>query len=219
MITPPEIEDYCLSHSSKDADLFRELSDKTKAYAPQVSQMQVGALEGGFLSMITKALQAKRVLEFGTFTGCSSLHFALSLPSDGLVTTLDRDPKAVAIAQAFWKKAGVDSKVESKVGDARNTARALADEIKSGVRLPYDISFIDADKAGYDEYFELSLAMLRPDGLIIVDNVLWSGAVLDPKEDSDRAIHALNVKLKSDPRVEVLMLPIRDGITIARKKP
>jgi predicted O-methyltransferase YrrM len=218
MITPEVIEEYCILHSSKEARIFEELSKATLTHFPKVAHMQVGPLEGSFLSLITKMMKAQTVLEFGTFTGYSSLCFAGALPKDGKVTTLDRDPKATSIAQDFWEKAQALDKIELILGDAKISLKTLAIEITEGKRPRYDLAFIDADKSGYSPYFESCFHLVRPGGLILIDNVLWSGSVLDPKDPSDHTIHAFNEKLKNDSRVQVLMLPVRDGITMAMIK-
>jgi len=212
MITPEPIEKYCKDHSTPCNEIFSRLDAETQSFAPKAHHMQVGPLEGAFFRMIIKSMGARRVLEFGTFTGCSSLHFALALPRDGLVTTLDRDSGAVSLAKKYWEEAGVASKVESLVGDGKITGHQIAAEIGEGRRAPYDVAFIDADKASYPEYMELAIRCLRPGGSILVDNVLWSGRVLQPKEASDQVIHAFNQRYSEDRRVESVLLPIRDGI-------
>ena len=217
-ITPQPIHDYCVDHSSVVPAIFQEIAEVTKARFPQVAQMQVGPLEGNFLSLLTKLTRAKAVLEFGTFTGHSSTAFALALPVDGKITTLDRDPSATGFAKEFWAKAGVANKVELILGDAKISVKKLEEEVKSGVRPEFDLAFIDADKAGYPFYFESCLALIKKGGGILVDNVLWSGYVLNPEDDSDRTIASFNDLIKKDPRIELVMLPIRDGITLAIKK-
>ncbi|MBU6153979.1 MAG: O-methyltransferase [Bdellovibrionales bacterium] len=216
MITPKEIEQYCENHSTGQHEIFRELEIATAEFAPKVSHMQVGNLEGKFLSFFAAASGVKRILEFGTFTGCSSLHFALAIPEDGIITTLDRDPSAVGIAKTFWDKAGMTQKIESLVGDAVGSSLKIEGEIRSGIRAPYDLAFIDADKVGYPIYFERALSCVKKGGWILVDNVLWSGRVLNPKEANDHAIHQFNESRKADPRVETLLLPLRDGLTLCR---
>jgi caffeoyl-CoA O-methyltransferase len=218
LITSTEIEKYCIDHSSNEDSIFSELALKTTEYAPQVSHMQVGSLEGGLLRMFVRMMNAKRVLEFGTFTGCSSLHFLLAMPKGGAITTLDRDARAVAIAQEFWKKAQVIDRVESFVQDAKKSAAQLVDEVNQGARQLYDLAFIDADKGSYESYFESSLKLVRPGGWILVDNLLWGGAVLDPREKSDQIIHSFNEARKRDSRIESLLLPIRDGIAVYQIK-
>jgi len=216
MITSREIEVYCEMHSSPLPEVFKALESATTEFAPKASHMQVGNLEGRFLSFFASASGVRRVLEFGTFTGCSSLHFALAIPDDGRITTLDRDPSAVSLAKKFWERAGVSQKIESLVGDAVKSSQKIEDEIRSGIRAPYDLAFIDADKASYSLYFERALSCVKKGGWILVDNVLWSGRVLSPKESSDHAIHQFNESCKSDPRVETLLLPLRDGLTLCR---
>lgn len=215
MITPVPIENYCVEHSSPLSPLFDELKSVTQAHAPQAAHMQVGPLEGNFLSIVTKLLKANRVLEFGTFTGHSSLCFALALPESGKVTTLDRDPKATAIAAQFWAKFKVDHKIELILGNAQSSIQNLEAEITNQSRPLYDLAFIDADKGGYLAYFESCLKLVKRSGAILIDNVLWDGAVLNPKAPSDHSLHAFNEKLKNDPRIELVMLPVRDGITLA----
>lgn len=207
-LSPPEIEKYCIEHSRAFAPVYSRLREETFAslHAPQ---MQVGFLEGNFLKMLLKLCGAKRVLEFGTFSGFSALCFAESLPDDGRVVTCDIDPRATGIAKKFWAEAGLSGKIELRLGPALETLKNLEG--------PFDLVFIDADKANYWNYFEGSLPLLRTGGLFVIDNVLWSGRVLAPKEKSDHEIHAFNERLKADKRVETLMLPIRDGITLARK--
>lgn len=213
MITPKPIAEYCVAHSTEVSGIFSRLNEETRAFAPSAHQMQVGSLEGAFFRMIVNCCNVRRILEFGTFTGCSSLHFALVLPQGGLVTTLDRDPRATAIANRFWEEAGVRSKIESIIEDAKISGRRVAEEVEQGRRAKYDLAFIDADKGGYEEYMEFALRSVRPGGLILVDNVLWGGGVLEPREASDRVIHEFNEKYSRDPRLELAMLPIRDGIS------
>jgi predicted O-methyltransferase YrrM len=168
------------------------------------------------LSLLTRLSGATRILEFGTFTGCSSLHFLNALPDTGRLTTLDIDEQAVAVARKFWSRHGWENKVESLVQDAHASVSMLIDEVDSGKRPLYDMAFIDADKASYEDYFRASMRLVKKGGLIIVDNTLWSGDVLNPKEKSAKAIHAFNEARKNDSRVESLMLPVRDGVSLFR---
>ncbi len=216
-ITPENIHQYCKDHSTPPSDELIALVPATQAHAPKVAHMQVGHLEGSFLALLTKLIGAKNTLEFGTFTGYSSLAVAEALPKNGRVTTLDRDPKATALAKEFWKKSIHGDKIELILGDARETVKKLELQILSGERPEYDLSFIDADKSGYEYYFEASLKLVRKGGAILVDNVLWSGRVLNPEDSSDHTIHQFNEKIKTDKRVEKIMLPLRDGITMMIK--
>jgi caffeoyl-CoA O-methyltransferase len=217
IITPEPIHEYCKKHSTVPSSSLQNLITVTLEYAPQVAHMQVGNLEGNFLSIILKLMNAKTVVEFGTFTGYSALAMAEALPDDGKVTTLDRDPRATAIALEHWNNSNQKEKIELLLGDAKNSAQKLEDEINSGKRNLFDLAFIDADKSGYESYFESSLKLVRKGGAIIVDNVLWYGGVLNPQDNSDRKIHAFNEKIASDSRVQKVMLPIRDGITLMIK--
>ena len=216
-ITPEPIHEYCKKHSSLPSTDLLSLIPATLQLAPQAAHMQVGNLEGTFLSILLRLMNAKTVLEFGTFTGYSALAMAEALPEDGKVTTLDRDPKATSIAQTHWDLSPQKEKIELILGDAHLSCPKIEEEIKSGVRPLFDLAFIDADKAGYDFYFEAALKMVRTGGAILVDNVLWSGAVLNPTEKSDHTIDRFNKKVAADTRVLKVMLPIRDGITVMVK--
>lgn len=216
-ITPEPIHDYCKKHSTQPSENLANLIPATQQFAPHVAHMQVGNIEGNFLAVLLKIMGAKRVVEFGTFTGYSALAMAEALPEDGKVFTLDRDPKATSLAQAHWSKSLHGSKIELLLGDARVNSQELLAKVQSKNLPEFDLAFIDADKSGYETYFEASLTLVRKGGAIIVDNVLWSGAVLNPQDNSDRTIHAFNEKVATDPRVMKVMLPIRDGITVMVK--
>lgn len=208
-ITPKEIEDYCRAHSTPMPPIFDRMREATLAELP-LPQMQVGALEGRFLSLLAGLIGAKRVLEFGTFSGYSALALAEALPEDGELITCDIDPKLPAFTSRFWAMSPHGKKIRLELGPAAETLRRL--------RGPFDLVFIDADKPGYRAYWDGSLGLLRPGGLVVVDNVLWSGSVLEPKEVSDHHIHDFNEYAKSDGRVEMVMLPVRDGMLLARKR-
>jgi caffeoyl-CoA O-methyltransferase len=216
-ITPEPIHEYCKDHSSKPSEELISLIPATQAHAPQVAQMQVGHLEGNFLAILARLMKVKNALEFGTFTGYSALAVAEALPKEGKVTTLDRDPKATALAREFWKKSIHGDKIELILGDARDTIKKLESEISIGTRPLFDFAFIDADKSGYETYYEACLKLVRTGGAILVDNVLWSGRVLNPEDTSDHAIHNFNEKIASDTRIQKVMLPLRDGITMMIK--
>jgi len=216
-ITPEPIHEYCKNHSTTPSADLLSLIPATLQLAPQAAHMQVGNLEGNFLSILLRLMNAKTVLEFGTFTGYSALAMAESLPSNGKVTTLDRDPRATAIAREHWNRSVQKDKIELILGDARQSCLTIENEIQSGARELFDLVFIDADKGGYDFYFESALKFVRAGGAILIDNVLWSGAVLNPTDKSDHTIDQFNKKVAADPRVLKVMLPVRDGITVAFK--
>jgi caffeoyl-CoA O-methyltransferase len=208
-IVPEELERYAEKYSSPERTLLKELAKETYASA-EFPQMQVGHLEGLFLNFLVRALKAKRVLEIGTFTGYSALAMAEALPPSGRLWTCDCDPKATSMAAKYWKRSPHGRKIKLVLGEARETLPHL--------KGPFDLVFIDADKENYKNYWELCLPKIRPGGWIAVDNVLWSGRVLRPKSQTDRAVHAFNQFAAGDKRVELVMLTVRDGITLAQKK-
>jgi caffeoyl-CoA O-methyltransferase len=208
-IVSEKIENYCESSSTPENKLRKELA-RTTYKKMEYPGMQVGHLEGGFLKLLVRMTGAKRVLEIGTFTGYSSLCFAEGLPSNGTVVTCDLDPDATSIAREFWKKSPHGKKITLKLGPALTTLKSL--------KGPFDLVFIDADKLNYPNYWEACLPKVRSGGLIVVDNVLWSGRVLGPKDETDRAIVKFNKKIQKDSRVELVMLSVRDGMTLAYKK-
>ena len=172
--------------------------------------MQVGRVEGTFLRMLVALSGARRALEIGMFTGYSGLMIAAGLPEDGTLTTCDVDPKAEAVARRFFARSPHGRKITIRMGPALDTIRTLSP--------PIDFVFVDADKQNYSNYYEAVLPLLPRGGLLVADNVLWSGKVLDPKEPSDRAIAAFNERVENDSRVDRVMLTIRDGMTLVRKK-
>lgn len=207
-ITHPEIENYCQAHTTELSPIFQKLKEKTYAQM-NAPQMQVGPLEGAFLKFLVSLSQAKFILEIGTFTGYSALAMAEGLPSDGKIITCDIDPNATEIAQEFWSQSEHGKKIELKLGKALDTI--------AQIEKPIDLVFIDADKNNYLNYWEACMPKLRSGGMIIVDNVLWSGRVLSPEEPRDQAIADFNTHAHKDSRVSIVTLPIRDGILLARK--
>lgn len=203
-----EIEEYCKNHTTALPGIFDDLREATyqKLNAPH---MQVGLLEGRFLSLLVKLMGAKRVLEFGTFSGYSSLAMASGLPEDGKLITCDVDPRATDLAKEFWNRSEHGKKIELRLGPALDTLKSL--------QGPFDLVFIDADKANYPRYWKESLPLLRKGGLFVVDNVLWSGRVLSPQEKSDHDIHGFNEMAIQEAGMEMVMLPVRDGMLLARK--
>jgi predicted O-methyltransferase YrrM len=210
----PAIEHYAADHSTAPDDLQRRLIDETAERAGVAKRMQISPDLGTFIAMLTRLGGARQAVEVGTFTGYSSLCVARALPDDGHLLCCDVNEEWTSIARRYWEEAGVAGKIELRIGPAAETLRSLPDEEY------LDQAFIDADKAGYPMYYEEVLARLRPGGLVMFDNTLLSGRVLDPDESSadQVAMAALNDALVRDPRVEVVMIPIRDGLTLARKR-
>jgi predicted O-methyltransferase YrrM len=206
-IVDPRVEEYAEAHSSPERELFERLAAETreKTTAPQ---MMVGVVEGGFLAVLVRSLRARRVLELGTFTGYSSIAMALALPPEGRVITCDVNEETTAIAQRYAEEAGVADRIDYRLGPALDTIAQLAG--------PFELVFIDADKEGYVAYFEATLPLLADDGLMVVDNTLWSGRVADPEdsEETTQAIRALNDRVLEDPRVENVLLTVRDGMNL-----
>jgi caffeoyl-CoA O-methyltransferase len=179
--------------------------------------MQIAADQGAFLAFLVRLIGARRALEVGTFTGYSALAMALALPEDGRLIACDISEEWTSIGRRYWEEAGVSHKIDLRLGPAGGTLEALLEEGRGGT---FDFAFIDADKTGYDVYYERVLELLRPGGLVAVDNTLWEGKVADPTEtDPDtEAIRAFNLKVRSDERVTLSLVPIGDGLTLARKR-
>ena len=173
--------------------------------------MQIGPDQGAFMAMLVRLIGARRILEVGTFTGYSSTAMALAMPADGRMLCCDVSREWTDIARAAWADAGVEDRIELRLAPATETLATLEDD-------SYDLSFIDADKPNYDAYYEACLRVVRPGGLILIDNVLWSGDVANADVDNDnvRAIRALNAKIAADERVDHVLLPLADGLTMAR---
>ena len=207
--------DYLLEVSLREPPLLARLREETAAL-PR-SGMQISPEQGQFMALLAELVGARRVLEVGTFTGYSALVVALALPADGRIITCDVDEDMTAIAQRYWAEAGVADKIDLRLGPAVDTLDAL---LADGGADTFDFAFVDADKENYDAYYERALALLRQGGLMVIDNVLWSGAVADPEQqDADTsALRALNAKLHGDQRVSLSLLPVCDGITLARKR-
>ena len=209
----PMLYQYYSAHAHREAPVLAELRTKT-ARATASPDMQIGPEQGAFMGMLVRLMGAKRILELGTFTGYSSL--AMALGSEAQITAVDVSAEWTAIGQRFWKKAGVADRITLRLDGGTST---IADLLNKGGAGSFDLAFIDADKSGYDAYYEGCLKLLRSGGVVLIDNVLWSGAVADSKaQDADtKALRALNSKIKDDERVEMVMLPIGDGLTMARK--
>ena len=204
------VEEYAAAHTTPVGDLFERLAEETreKTTAPQ---MMVGRIEGQFLARLVRLSGAKRILELGTFTGYSSISMASELPPGGRIITCDVDPDATAIARRYMDESGFGDRIEIRLGSALDTIETLDG--------PFDIVFIDADKPNYKAYYEAVLPLLAEDGLIIADNVLWSGRVVE--EDGDEstiAIKDFNEHVADDDRVVSVMLTVRDGMTLVQKR-
>lgn len=210
------LQDYVASISLREPDVLRDLRVKTSELP--LSLMQISPEQGQFISLLVKAIGAKKALEVGVFTGYSLLATALALPEGGSVVALDISEEWTAIARDFAERAGVSDKVDLRIGDARASLDALL--LEEGAAGSFDFVFIDADKENYWAYYEAALTLLRPGGLVVVDNVLWHGAVLDAtKQDSETtALRAFNLKVRDDKRVELSVLPFADGLTFALKR-
>ncbi len=206
---PEEIQKYADAFSSAEPDLLAELARETHA-TQRDPQMIVGHGEGLLLRLLVRLCGARRVLEIGTFTGYSALAMACALPEDGELVTCDVDATCTALARRYWERSPHGKKIRLVLAPAIETIASL--------RGPLDFVFIDADKPNYVKYWEAALPLVRSGGAIVADNVLWSGRVLDPKEESDRALAAFNAHVRRDARVEHVMLPVRDGVTIAVKR-
>jgi caffeoyl-CoA O-methyltransferase len=191
--------------------ILAELRRETEGIG-EMSVMIATEEQGDFFTLLVAALRAESALEVGTFTGFSSLCIARGLPPHGRLLCCDISVEWTDIARRYWKKAGVDDRIELRLGPAADTLAAL------DPNRTFDFAFIDADKTGYDAYYELVLPRMRPGGVMIFDNMLAHGHVVDPKNDRDRAIDALNCKLAADPRVESVLLPVADGLNICRKR-
>lgn len=206
---------YLQDVSLREPPLLARLRAETAALPMAV--MQISPEQGQFMAFLLQLSGARRCLEIGTFTGYSALACALALPADGQLVALDVSEEWTAIARRYWAEAGAAGRIELRLGAASTSLRTLLAE---GQRGSFDFIFVDADKTGYDDYLEQGHELLRTGGLMMFDNVLWSGLVADPDaNDADtRALRALNLKLRDDPRFDLSMIPLGDGLTLLRKR-
>ena len=213
------ITDSIYKYLCKNSLREDEVLSSLRAYTYRMEQrnMQISPEQGQFMQLLIKLMGAKNTIEIGVFTGYSSLCVALALPLDGKIIACDISTKYTDIAEKYWKDANVRNQIDLRIGPALDTLQKLIDK---GLSNTFDFSFIDADKINYDNYYELSLKLLRPGGLIAIDNVLWSGDVVDERiNDIDtESIRSLNKKIYIDKRVDISILPIGDGLTLALKK-
>jgi caffeoyl-CoA O-methyltransferase len=213
-ITSPAISEYLLAHSSPADDLLRELAAETARAFPDAAVMQISHDEGELLTMLVQLVGATRAVEVGVFTGYSSICIARGLAPGGSLLACDVSEEWTSVARRYWDRAGVADRIDLRIGPAIETLRALP----AGETV--DFAFIDADKTGYRAYYEELVTRLRPGGLIVLDNVLRDSRVVDPSAngESDLAIRDINDRVVADPRVSVVMLPVRDGVTLIRKR-
>jgi len=209
------VYDYLLSYGLREPSVLAELRRATEA--EELSEMRSAPEQGQFMALLLKLMDARRALEIGTYTGYATLWMALALPEDGEVHTCDVSERWTFVARRFWEQAGVQHRVHLHLRPALETLDEL---LEQGQESAFDFAFIDADKINYPAYFEACLQLVRPGGLIAVDNVLWGGSVADPTDEqqSTQAIRAFNRRLKGDTRVDIAMLPIADGLTLAMKR-
>jgi caffeoyl-CoA O-methyltransferase len=198
-----KIEEYAYQHTSHEGDLLRRLEEETYEQL-EIPHMTTGRVEAKFLKLLARLIGAQRILEVGTFGGYSALSMAEALPENGALITCDLDPVAIAMAKKYFSQSPHGNKITLLEGPALESIKTLVG--------PFDMAFIDADKENYSNYYEAILPLIRQGGLIAVDNVLWSGRVLDPQDASDKAIHAFNERVLQDQRVESVLLTVRDGL-------
>jgi caffeoyl-CoA O-methyltransferase len=210
----PELYNYVIAHGGDHDALLAELADETARLIGGTAMMQISPEQGSFMTILARAIGARHAVELGTFTGYSAISIARALPPDGTLLCCDISAEWTSVARRYWEKAGLSHKITLKVAPALDTLRALP------AKNTFDFAFIDADKSNQPAYYEEILKRLRPNGLILIDNVLWNGEVLNQLNQTPdtRSIRELNDFLPRDDRVDVVMLPIADGITICRKK-
>ncbi len=210
----PELYAYVVEHGSRQDEVLRRLAEETEREHGDVAIMQIAPDQGAFMTLLVRLMGARRALELGTFTGYSAICIARGLPDDGLLVTCDLNDEWTEIAGRYFRDAGLEERIDVRLGPALDTLRGLpADD-------PFDFAFIDADKSEYPDYYEECLRLLRPGGLVMLDNVLRGGEVLDASSDDprNRATRELNDRVVADERVDVAMLGVSDGITLALKR-
>ncbi len=208
----PDLAAYVEDHAPAEAALLTELKEATYDQLED-PQMQVGRVEGALLRLLAMTVGARRVVEIGTFSGYSTLSLAAGVSEGGRVITCDIDPVATDLAKTFWGRSAHGHKIDLRLGPALDTLKTLAQDDE-----PIDLAFIDADKTSYEAYWEALVPMMRVGGLIVADNTLWSGKVLHPTDPSDHALVAFNARVRADARVDAVLLSVRDGVMLARKR-
>lgn len=211
----PQLYEYMITVSLREPELLRQLRAETAR--DEMACMQIAPEQGQFMALLIHLLGARKALEIGVYTGYSALCTALALPDRGRLVACDTSREWTDVARRYWEKAGVSHKIDLRLAPADET---LADLLTAGEAGTFDFAFIDADKTGYDHYYEECLKLIRPGGLIAIDNVLWDGSVADPAANDAEtiAIRTLNEKIHKDRRVEISLVPIADGLTLARKR-
>jgi predicted O-methyltransferase YrrM len=206
---------YLLEHSLRESDVKRRLREVTASL--EWSGMQIAPEQGQLMALLVELIGARRIIEIGTFTGYSALCMAEAIPADGTLICCDLSEEWTGIARGFWREAGVEERIDLRLAPALETLDAL---LAQGGEGQFDMAFIDADKANYTRYFERCLTLVRPGGLILFDNTLWGGRVADPdaRDEDTQAIRTLNDRLLGDQRVTLSLVPIGDGLTLARKR-
>ncbi|HEY4630557.1 MAG TPA: O-methyltransferase [Blastococcus sp.] len=211
----PELADYVRAGSEPLDDVAADLLDETAAMADRgeaPATFQIAPEQGVFMQLLTRLIRARRAIEIGTFTGFSALCIARGLPDDGSLLCLDRSEEWTAVARRYWERAGLAGRIELRLGDALTELRAVP------AVETFDLAFVDADKTGYPAYVAELYDRMTPNGVVLLDNTLRSGRVLDPESDDDHALVALNAALVRDPRWETVLLPLADGLTVLRKR-
>lgn len=203
-----DLHAYVVDHTAGPDEVLEDLAAETQERYPDKASMQIAPEQGAFLTLLARLTQARFAVEVGTFTGYSAICLARGLEDGGRLACFDRSEEWTQVATGYFTRAGVADRIDLRLGDAHETLATLADD------PPVDLAFVDADKTGYRDYYETLLAQLAPRGLIVVDNVLAAGRVLDPDDDNAAAIAAFNDDVASDPRVEAVMLPVADGLTL-----
>jgi len=211
----PELADYVRAGSEPLDDVAADLLAETAAMADRgeaPATFQIAPEQGVFMQLLTRLIRARRAIEIGTFTGFSALCIARGLPDDGSLLCLDRSEEWTAVARRYWERAGLAGRIELRLGDALTELRAVP------AVETFDLAFVDADKTGYPAYVAELYDRMTPNGVVLLDNTLRSGRVLDPESDDDHALVALNAALVRDPRWETALLPLADGLTVLRKR-
>ncbi|MQS10254.1 O-methyltransferase [Streptomyces alkaliphilus] len=213
-IVNPALDDYLIAHATPADDVLRDLAEETRRSYPDLTSMQITQDEGALLALLVGLTGARRIIEIGTFTGYSALCMARALPSDGTLLACDVSEEWTSVARRYWERAGVADRIDLRLAPALETIRSLPDE------ETFDLAFIDADKVGYPDYWQALVPRMRRGGLLVLDNVLRSGKVVDPeaRDEATEAIRRVNDTIAADERVESVLLPVRDGVTLARRR-